>query len=200
MTPDQIAMANLEVLKMQTWITGLAIFLGPLVGALLTLWIQARKERKDAEMRLFVVLLGGRKGYVTPDITKALNSIDVVFSKHRTVRELWHRYYALLSQPPSEERNHVWLELLGMMGKVCGFRDLTAIELDKFYFPQGHQEEFMSRQRITDHLERVLANTGHLVVAARMDGGASGPTGGAVSAAVLATPVGQPVAASQPPK
>lgn len=172
MTADQLALANLEMLRLQTWITGLAIILGPLSGVLFTLWVQRRKDRKDAEMRVFITLLANRKGTVTPEVSSALNSIDVVFSRHEAVRNLWHRYYALLHQPPGEERGHVWLQLLETMGKALGFRGLTTIDLDKFYIPQGHQDEFEFKQRMGQHWERVLQNTAHFVVASRAADGA----------------------------
>lgn len=61
MTPDQVALQTLGVTEIHTWITGLAIFMGPLAGVLFTLWFQGRKELCDAKERLFLVLMPERK-------------------------------------------------------------------------------------------------------------------------------------------
>jgi hypothetical protein len=176
LTADQLALANLEVLKLQTWITGLAIFVGPLFGVLFTLWFQSRKDRKDAQQRLFTMMLANRKFVtITPDMARSLNTIDVVFADHKAVRDLWSRYYSLLSQPPGEERGHVWLELLGEMAKVLGYRNVTAVHLDKYYYPQGHANEAEFQLKMAKLWERVLENTEHFVVAARAEGGAVKP-------------------------
>ena len=167
MTPEQIAFATLELQKWQTWITALAIVLGPLFGVLFTLWSQGRKERRDARMRLFTVLLGSRKGLVTPDVARALNSITVVYAGCEGVCELWRRYYTLLSQPAGEELGHVWLQLLGAMATNLGYKNLTAVELYKFYIPQGHVDDAQFRQRMGKHWERVLENTERFVLHAR---------------------------------
>ena len=81
MTPDQIALESLDVLKVQAWITGLAIILGPLAGVLFTFWFQSRKDRDGQKHRLFLTLMGERKGLViSKNMAEALNSIDVVFA------------------------------------------------------------------------------------------------------------------------
>lgn len=176
MTADQLALANLEVLKLQTWITGLAIFIGPLFGVLFTLWFQHRKDRRDEKHRLFTLLLANRKFYsITPEMARALNTIDVVFADHKNVRDLWSRYYSLLSQPAGEERGHVWLDLLGAMAKVLGYQGLTAVQLDKYYYPQGHANDIEFQQKMGKLWERVLENTEHFVVAARAEAAAGKP-------------------------
>ena len=165
MTPDQIALANLDVLKIQTWITGLAIFLGPLVGVIFTLWFQSRKERRDAKFRLFMVLMSERKAwFVSKDIARALNQIDVVFADNQTVKALWHKYYALLSLPPGEERTHTWLELLAEIAKDLRYTRLSQVDLDKFYTPQGHVDDEEFQRKVGQQWSRVLENTERFVV------------------------------------
>ena len=165
MTPDQIALASLEVLKVQTWITGAAIFLGPLAGVVFTLWFQARRERRDAKFRLFMVLMSERKAWsVSTGIAQALNQIDVVFSDNHKVKALWHRYYALLSVAPGEERNHTWLELLAEMAKELRYSRLSQVDLDKFYLPQGHVDDAEFRRKVAHQVSRVLENTERFVV------------------------------------
>ena len=168
MTTDQIAATTLRMQEIQIWITGLAIFLGPLAGVLFTLWFQARKEAKDAQVRLFLALLAERKApLVSAQVAQELNKIDVVFSSSLKVRSVWHEYYALLHGAGGEPRAHKWLELLSAMGKQLGYKGLTQLDLDKFYLPQGHVDDAEFRKRLANNISRVLENTEHIVVQAR---------------------------------
>ena len=156
--------------EVQTWITGLAIFLGPLAGVIFTLWFQARKEAKDAQVQLFLALLAERKApLVSARVAQELNKIDVVFANSPKVKAVWHDYYALLHGAGGELRAHKWLELLSAMGKELGYRGLTQLDLDKFYLPQGHVDDADFRKKLSISLARVLENTEHVVVQARKD-------------------------------
>lgn len=168
MAPDQIALATLRVMEIQTWITGLAILLGPLAGVLFTWWFQSRKEKKDAKHQLFLALMAERKApLVTPQVAQALNKIDVVFADRPKVKTCWHEYYALLHQPPGEPRTHKWLELLTTIAQDLGYSDLSQLDLDKFYLPQGHVDDAEFQQRVGQQWARVLENTEHFILKIR---------------------------------
>lgn len=167
MTPDQIALANLEISKLQTWITALAIFIGPLSGVLFTLWFQARKERKDQKQRLFLTLMAHRKSNPpTFDLVNGLNLIDVVFSEHRQVVTLWHEYYDLLCQTPVNWHlaESKYLDLLSEMAKVLKYSDLSQTDISRFYSPIAHGNQ--AQLSISTQLEllRVLQNTARIPV------------------------------------
>jgi hypothetical protein len=168
MNADQLAVATLHVQQIQTWITGLAILLGPLAGVLFTLWFQSRKEAKDAKHKLFLALLAERKSpQVSTQVAQELNKIDVVFANALKVKSAWHEYYATLHGPGGEPRAHKWLELLSAMAKDLGYKGLTQLDLDKFYLPQGHVDDAEFRKKLSTHLSRVLENTEHFVVKTR---------------------------------
>ena len=170
MTPEQIAIANLDVAKLQLWVTALAIFLGPLVGVIFTFWFQSRKDRAAEKHRLFLTLMGDRKGLlISQGMAQSLNTIDVVFSDNIIVVALWHRYYALLSQPPGEERNHTWLELLTAMAADLRYSNLKQTDLDKFYIPQGHVDQLDFQREVQAEWLRVLRNTERFVVEQRSE-------------------------------
>lgn len=164
MTPDQIALANLEVAKFQLWVTALAIFLGPLAGVLFTFWFQSRKDKSAEKHRLFLTLMGNRKAWIiSQQMAEALNTIDVVFSDNATVLTLWHKYYALLSQPPVEERNHTWIELLTAMAADLRYSNLKQTDLDKFYTPQSHADQLDFQRDVQAEWLRVLKSTERFV-------------------------------------
>jgi hypothetical protein len=165
MSPDQIATANLEIARFQLWVTGLAIFLGPLLGVIFTFWFQSRKDRSTEKHRLFLNLMGERKGlFISQQMAQALNTIDVVFADNTNVTNLWHKYYALLAQPPGEERDHVWIELLTAMAADLGYSNLKQTDLIKFYIPQGHVDQLDFQKDVQTEWLRVLKNTEHFLV------------------------------------
>ena len=119
MSSDAIALAQLDLARLQLWVTGLAIFLGPLAGVLFTFWFQARKDRRTDMQRLFHFLMGLRKApLVSPAMAAHLNTIDFVFYDKPDVRKAWKDYYALLHEYGSEAQKHKWLELLSEMAKA----------------------------------------------------------------------------------
>ena len=94
MTPEQLALAQLNLAQWQLLVTGLAIFLGPLAGVLFTFWVQSRKERRDAKLQLFLTLMAERKDpFISKPVSQSLNKIDVVFSDNKDIKDLWHKYY-----------------------------------------------------------------------------------------------------------
>ena len=102
--------------------------------------------------------------FVSREMAKALNNIDVVFADCPVVKALWHKYYNLLSQQPSEDRVHTWLELLAAMATNVGNRNLSQVDLDKFYVPQGHMDEADFQRRVGAQWLRVLENSERLLV------------------------------------
>lgn len=170
MTPEQISIAQLNLAQWQLWVTGFAIFLGPLAGVIFTFWFQSRKDLASEKHKLFLALMGDRKALViSQQMAQALNTIDVVFSDNTLVMSLWHKYYALLSQPPSEERNHTWIELLTAMAADLRYSNLKQTDLDKFYIPQGHVDQLDFQREVQAEWLRVLKNTERFVVEQRND-------------------------------
>lgn len=170
MSPDEIALTNLAIAKLQLWVTALAIFLGPLAGVMFTFWFQNRKDKSSEKHKLFVMLMGERKGLsISREMAKALNTIDIVFSDNSAVVSLWHKYYSLLAQQPGEERNHTWLELLAAMAADLNYSNLKQTDLDKFYIPQGHVDDAEFQRKVAHQWSRVLENTERFVVEKKPD-------------------------------
>ena len=170
MTAEQLALETLNVQQYQAWITGAAIIIGPLIAVALTLWTQGRKERRDAQMNLFTLLLAHRKFDLPPHASAALNTIDVVFANEEKVLTLWRQYFVCLQQPvPTTEQALLWLKLLESMGATLGYPNLDTLALDRFYRPRGHVDQWAFQQRVNTHLERVLANTERFLVEPKAD-------------------------------
>ena len=115
-------------------------------------------------MNLFLMLLGERKKVMSPPVAAAINTIDVVFADNQGVISLWHKYYMLLAQPPSEERSHTWLELLQAMALDLHYPKMSQIALDRYYIPQGHVDTQELQDKIGKNFLRVLENTNRFLV------------------------------------
>jgi len=166
MSNEMFQAMQLQISKIQLWITAIAIFIGPAIGVILTFWIQKRNERHQEKHRLFVTLMGNRKSYQIPEeIVRAMNTIDIVYASNSEVLRLWHRYYSLLSHGPSEERNHTWIELLAAMARDLGYKKIKETDLDKFYVPQGHVDQLEFQKDLQSELLRVLKNTAKIITA-----------------------------------
>jgi hypothetical protein len=170
MTPEALAQAQLTLAQYQLWVTALAILAGPLAGVTFTLWFQSRKDKLEAKRKLFLTLVAERKSLIiSQQVAQALNTIDVVYADNANVKSLWHKYYALLSQPASQERDHTWIELIGAMSKELKYTKFSQTDIDKFYIPQGHADELEFQKKIALQWSRVLENTEHLNVVIRQD-------------------------------
>lgn len=170
MTHEQIALTQLNLAEWQLWVTGLAIFLGPLTGVLFTLWFQSRKDKNNQKQHLFLILMAHRKSYPpTFELVNGLNLIDVVFAEHRRVVELWHEYYDLLCHNPVNWQltEPKYLDLLAEMAKILGYDKLAQTDISKFYSPRAHGDQTQLLQDTQNELLRVLKNTERFVVVPR---------------------------------
>lgn len=160
MTPEQIAIEQLHVNNLQLWVTGIAIFLGPLFGVIFTFWFQSRQEKKKEKYNLLLTLLGERKTLlISQQKAAALNTIDIIFQDNKAIVDLWHKYYSELSVQPSREREHAWLNLLSAMAEDVGYANLKQTDLDKFYIPQAHADSIELQNETQKELLRVLKNS-----------------------------------------
>ena len=134
MNTDQVGSCHAPSSKNFRLAHRLAIFLGRSPASSSLSGFKQGKERRDAKLQLFLVLMSERKNpFVSREVTKALNQIDVVWAGESRVKTLWHKYYSLLSQQPGEERVHTWLELLAAMADDLHYKGLSQVDLDKFY-------------------------------------------------------------------
>jgi len=157
-----------ELYLLQISANFLAIVLGPVTAVCVTLWFQSRKEKLAAKRQLFLSLMAERKNLtISPQVAQALNTIDVVFSDNREIVGIWHKYYALLAQQPSQERDHTWLELLSAMAKDLRYPGLSQTDLDKFYLPQSHVDQLEFQKKAGEQWLRVLENTKRFLVEPR---------------------------------
>jgi hypothetical protein len=158
------------------WLTLSAIFLGPVVAVLLSvfisIWYQNRKQKLDAKENLFQTLMMFRKTDLpTYAQVNALNLIDLVFADNPQIVSRWHSYYSAICQPQVNwtAANHDYIDLLSEMAKSLGYTSLRQTDIDKCYTPQGHVGLLDLDLRTKIELLRVLQNTANLVVDKKTD-------------------------------
>jgi len=150
----------------------LAVIIGPIIAVLITLWYQSYKQQRDNQHKLFTILMAHRKSNPPPfDLVNGLNLIDIVFSKHRKIVDLWHEYFDLLCQDPvnwgiAEPK---YLDLLANMAKVLGYKNLLQTDISRFYSPKAHGNQAEINEKIQAEWLRVLQNTAAFVVTKKED-------------------------------
>lgn len=156
----------------------IAIIIGPIVAVIITLIYQSDKEKRDAQHRLFTILMAHRKSNPpTFDLVNGLNLIDVVFSKHRKIVDLWHEYFYLLCQRPVNWTiaDSKYLDLLANMAKVLGYKNLLQTDISRFYNPEAHGKQSDLNRKLQEAFLRVLENTSAFVVTKKEENESSKP-------------------------
>lgn len=113
-----------------------------------------------------------RHSPINSEIVRALNMIDVVFCDDKNVRKLWREYYDILNTPKfnSSTAKTKNLELITEMAKVIGYgKEISAIDVDRVYYPVGLGEYDRRSEEIANELLRVLKASGGLQVTTKND-------------------------------
>lgn len=144
----------------------IAILASPLVAVLVSAYLQKSKEKKDIKMRILAALISTRHTPVSEEAVRSLNLIDVVFSKDKAVRDLWHEYYEMLHNKglDNETGHQTWqkkkLELIKEMAKAVGYgEEISHLDIDRVYIPVGLGKSWERNEELANEFLRVLKNT-----------------------------------------
>lgn len=77
------------------WVNIIAVIVAPIAAVVIGQKLQDRAEKRKDKMAVFKALMTYRYGW-SQEAVVALNSIPVVFSEDKSVRERWKEYYKLL--------------------------------------------------------------------------------------------------------
>lgn len=135
-------------MSIESWLTILAIFAGPIVAVQLTRYLDDRQEVRSRKLKIFKTLMATRSYTVSWAHVEALNRIDLEFSKRkpqeRAVLEAWKEYFDLLCNKdisPEQwaiKRVDLLVELLHRMAMVLNYDfDKTQIK-NSAYSPTAH--------------------------------------------------------------
>lgn len=145
-----------STLGLKDWLSLIALFLSALVAVLVGQYLQDRKIKKQSKENLFKTLFSLRGQPVNYNYVNALNQIDIVFHKDKSVLDAWHKLYDSLNdlgigdKMKNDEffriaKNKEWdkfrHDLLIQMALVVGY-NLKIMKpeylLNTAYSPEGH--------------------------------------------------------------
>jgi predicted membrane protein len=145
----------------------IAVITGPIIAIIITLLYQSHKEKQAIKHRIFLTLMAHRKSNPpTIALVEVLNTLDAVFEDTPKVVQLWHEYFDLLcTQPPNYQLwDHKYIDLLSEIAQSLDYKKLKQTDIEKFYIPQSHIDQFLMNAKVQQELLRVLENTASLVV------------------------------------
>jgi hypothetical protein len=152
-------------------ISVLAILLSPLIAVLVTLYLQSKKAKRDYKLYILNTLVATRHYAVTDETVRTLNMIDLAFFKDKKVREIWREYYDMLHNKGLDNelgyktRKTKYTELITEMARVLGYgKEITAVDVDRVYYPVGLGKSFDRSEEIANELLRVLKESGGLQI------------------------------------
>lgn len=160
-------------IRLEGWLTILAILLGPVIALGLQRNSERRRERQARKMTIFKELMATRAAKVSPRHVEALNAIEIEFSSgHGSDKEVaadWRLYLDHLNdqnvdaKDPAivarwgEKSNDLLVDLLFAMSNALKF-DFDKVALKKgIYSPRAHGEletdQFMLRKFLLELME-----------------------------------------------
>ena len=123
---------------------------------------QDRKSKREAQLRLFLVLMANRqKNPISQEWVDALNSIDVVFQNNKRVRLAWRDYLDSLNQKSAHfgNQNSYKLDLLSEMAEALGYKQIKQTEIDRFYNPMYFSSQQSRQEILYNETLRVLMHS-----------------------------------------
>jgi len=143
-----------------------AILISPVIAVLITVFLQNRKEKRALQMNIFMTLISTRNRAPSDERVRALNMIDVVFSKDKEIRKLWKEYFSMLANEGLNnpvgfsQREQKELEMITEIAKRLGYRkEISSLDVNRVYFPVGLKNQIDANSEILEELKRVLKET-----------------------------------------
>lgn len=149
----------------------LALLFSPLIAVLVSVFLQSKQAKNGEKKTIFSTLIATRHSPINDQTVRALNMIDVVFYKNKNVRKLWREYYDMLhnaglnNELGYKTRQTKNLELITEMAKDLGYsKEITALDVERVYYPVGLGQAFTRSEDIANELLRVLKASGGLQI------------------------------------
>ncbi len=157
-----------------------AILLSPLIAVLVSIWLQRHHQKRDRQLYILTTLYANRHAPISEACVQALHAIDIAFSQHKRVRQLWREYYEMLgnvglNNPTGfQQRHEKNRDLIHAMAKSLGYRGtITHSDMQRIYVPEGMGKAADRQQEIANELLRVLKASGGVSVVPKSSGASS---------------------------
>lgn len=143
----------------------LTALISGLLATIVTIWWQRRSELRRKKMGIFETLMAYRYMISHQESVNALNSIDVVFYKEKSVRKAYASFLnetgKKLEFNPNIADKH--LKLLEEMSKSLGLKEIHWDDIKQCYYPAGlaqriQDEEMLRKVQIQNALDAAKQN------------------------------------------
>lgn len=143
------------------WINIVAVIVAPVIAVWVGQRLQDRAEKRKDKMAVFKAVMTDRYGW-SRETVLALNSIPIVFSNDKAVRDAWKEYYKCLciQEPDSMElkqRSEALYKLLENIASTLGYEGtINWDDIQNPYIPKGMASSFDNAMTIQDQMAVLL--------------------------------------------
>jgi hypothetical protein len=150
------------------YLTIIAIILGPIMAVVITRWADNRRHLRQRRMAIFRDLMGTRRMRLNVDHVRALNLVEIEFSKEKLVIDMWRDYMENLSQrvdinwPKAQTdqffdgQEKLLARLLHAIAKSLKF-EIDQLDIFKGgYLPQGWSDDDIQQHALRNLLIELL--------------------------------------------
>lgn len=134
----------------QTVITLLAAILSGILATVITFFWQDYSQKKSNKNNIFNVLMAYRFKISEYESVKALNSVQALFYKNKSVQIAWKKFKQETDRIPYDFKRieDAHTRLLEEIGKACGYKKLKWDEIKDYYYPTGLSDEINENERL----------------------------------------------------
>jgi hypothetical protein len=153
-------------IKLEGWLTIIAIVLGPLLAFAVQRWRDSRRDRIERKRQIYRQLLLTLKVPMNPRHVDALNSIPLEFYQDSKVMQGWRLYTSHLNDSAmlknanlrwGEKKFELLLDLAYEIGLTVGYTHIDKATLkDNLYVPQGYADVEEEQRQIRENVLKVL--------------------------------------------
>lgn len=135
----------------------LAVLLIPVVAVIVGQHLQERAQKRKDKMQIFQCLMTRRiTGWAALEAVNAINSIDIVFTDNKEIRNQLDIWRSKCKKDVSrEEQYREQCKLLELMANNLGYKDkITWDVIQNPYYPEGLDQQLaMNNQIMTGQVE-----------------------------------------------
>ena len=135
----------------------IAVLIAPIIAVWIGQALLYRTEKRKDKMSIFRSLVSSRVYGWTVDSVNALNLIELVFYKEKSVCQQWRKYYETLNiKTPADEMQLRKMqfeqdELIRTMGRSLNYSDDAIAQIIRTpYMPIGMSNQMQSQQKFQD--------------------------------------------------
>jgi hypothetical protein len=165
----------------QNWVFGVAViaatFLGPIVAVGITLWAQARSEKRGRRLTVFRELMAHRRVQLSENFVRGVNLTEIEFHGEQKVINALREFMEILSENTSshdEAQFRSWNErvedkktqLLYNMGVCLGYSIQQLEILRGGYYPIAHNWKSERDELVQRFLAEIASGTRALPIQA----------------------------------